>query len=322
MMEAIGGYFELADYEEGVFPHQDGVLLNTGRNALEYILRSIGDVRGVYLPYYTCEVVLEALKKLHIPLFFYHIDTRFEIKDKLDPQEGEYIIANNYYGIKDAYILQLADKYGDYLIVDCAQALFAKPIPGIKTFYSTRKYVGVADGGVAYLGNVPNGRVHVTETECTVDHDSHLYKRKQFGAEAGFADYQANEMKLDNQPIRWMSRMTKDILDHIDYETVVSRRRGNYNLLHEALEKKNILDLPDMGSFVCPMVYPFMARIDRNLRRELIDNRVFVAKYWPDILQLSSFDLEYDLATKSIPIPCDQRYGETEMKRIIEIIKY
>ena len=76
-MEAIGGYFELPDYEEGVFPHQDGILLNTGRNALEYILRSIGDAKRVYLPYYTCEVVLEPLKKLHIPWTFYHPRTIF-----------------------------------------------------------------------------------------------------------------------------------------------------------------------------------------------------------------------------------------------------
>ena len=34
-MKVIGGYFELADYEEGKgFPHKDGILLNTGRNAL------------------------------------------------------------------------------------------------------------------------------------------------------------------------------------------------------------------------------------------------------------------------------------------------
>ena len=45
-MQAIGGYFELADCEVSKgFPHQDGILLNTGRNALEYILRCIGDVK-------------------------------------------------------------------------------------------------------------------------------------------------------------------------------------------------------------------------------------------------------------------------------------
>ena len=218
-MKAIGGYFELAEYEEdGIFPHRDGILLNTGRNALEYILRSIGEVKHIFLPYYTCEVVLEPINKLHIPFTYYHINQQFEMVDDIQPKEGEYIIANNYFGIKDAYIQQLANRYGDHLIVDCAQALFAKLIPGIKAFYSARKYVGVADGGVAYLGNLPDDKVEVNEIERSDEHDSHLLKRKQFGAEAGFADYQANEKKLDNQPIRLMAINTKWILDHIDYD--------------------------------------------------------------------------------------------------------
>lgn len=320
-MEAIGGYFELADLvERGEFPHNDGVLLNTGRNALEYILRSIGKVKRVYLPYYTCEVVLEPLKKLNIPYTYYHINTSFEIADGLNPQKGEYIIANNYYGIKDAYIQKLADKYGDHLIVDCAQAFFANPMPGIKAFYSMRKYLGVADGGVAYLGNLPDDLVEVEEMENTDDHDSHLFKRKQFGAEAGFADYQANEKKLDNQTIRMMSFQTKWLLDHIDYEKVVARRRENFQYLQEVLCEMNELSFSDMDSFTCPMVYPFMMKNDRYLRNELISNKVFVARYWPNVKKQDGYETEYDLAMNVIPIPCDQRYGKEEMDRIVELI--
>jgi Predicted pyridoxal phosphate-dependent enzyme apparently involved in regulation of cell wall biogenesis len=322
MMGAVGGYFELADYEEGIFPYQNGILLNTGRNALEYILRCIDGIKGIYLPYYTCEVVLEPLKKLNIPWFFYHINARFEIDDEINLKEGEYIIVNNYYGIKDAYIRSIAEKYGDHIIVDCAQAFFAKPIPGIKAFYSMRKFVGVADGGVAFIGNIPVDRVKVTEIELTSDHDSHLLKRKNYGAEAGFADFQKNETKLDNQPIRWMSSTTKRILDHINYDIVVEKRRNNYSILSNALSMKNFLALPDIDSFVCPMVYPFVTHYDRNLRKELIENKVFVARYWPNVLQLSDYEMEYDLASRIVPLPCDQRYGEREMKRIIDIINY
>lgn len=320
-MNEIGGFFELADYEEGKgFPHQDGILLNTGRNALEYILRSMGEVKGIYLPYYTCEVVLEPLKKLDIPWVFYHIDTQFEMVEDIQPGEGEYVIANNYFGIKDAYILRLAEKYADHLIVDCAQALFAKPIPGIKTFYSTRKYVGVADGGIAYLGNRQDGKVDVSGTECSVEHDKHLYTRKQFGAEAGFAEYHENEMKLDNQPIRWMSETTKQILYHIDYDKVMANRRANFAFLHEVLEEKNCLRLPELNTFACPMVYPFVADSDRNLREELIREKVFVAKYWPNVLPSCNYETEYDLANRIVAIPCDQRYRMDDMNRIIGII--
>lgn len=319
-MKAIGGYFELAEYEKGKgFPHQEGILLNTGRNALEYILRCIGEVKRIYLPYYTCEVVLEPLRKLHIPWAYYHINTRFEIVEEIQPEKDEYIIANNYFGIKDAYILSLAEKYGDSLIVDCAQALFAKPLMGIKSFYSTRKYVGVADGGIAYLGNLENGKVEICGTEHTANHDKHLFTRKQFGAEVGFAEFQENEAKLDNQPIRWMSDTTKRILNHIDYEKVIAKRKINFTFLHENLKEDNFLQLPDIDSFVCPMVYPFMTRADRDLRTELINNKVFVAKYWPNVYQILNYKLEYDLANRLVAIPCDQRYGEIEMKKIIKI---
>lgn len=318
-MKAIGGYFELADYEEGRgFPHQNGILLNTGRNALEYILRSIGEVKGIYLPYYTCEVVLEPLKKLHIPWVFYHINANFEMVEDIQPKEGEYIIANNYFGIKDAYIQTLADKYGDHLIVDCAQAFFAKPIPGIKSFYSARKFVGVADGGVAY-GVDGKYSLLYDEDDSTL-HNSHLYIRKEQGAEAGFKDYQLNECKLDNQPIRLMCCNTRDILWHIDYDKVINWRRANFAYLHEALKEKNLLHLSELNTFSCPMVYPFMTSANRELRKELIDNKVFVAKYWPNVHQLGNYEMEYVLASRVVAIPCDQRYGEKEMFRIIQLI--
>ncbi len=321
-MKAIGGYFELADYEEGgLFPHQNGVLLNTGRNALEYIIRSIGIVKQIYLPYYTCEVVLEPIEKLRVPYTFYHINQQFEIVDDIQPKQGEYIIANNYFGIKDAYIQQLAERYGDHLIVDCAQAFFAKPIPGKKAFYSARKYVGVADGGVAYLGNLPTDSIELDEIEHSSEHDSHLLLRKQFGAEAGFVEYQANEKKLDNQPIRWMSTSTKRILDHIDYDKVIVRRQNNFQYLHDSLGEENRLSFPEMDSSLCPMVYPLMVSNGMLLREKLIENKVFVARYWSNVENKEGFETECDMAENIVPIPCDQRYGEIEMNRIINLIR-
>ena len=214
----------------------------------------------------------------------------------------------------------MAERYGDYLIVDCAQAFFAIPIPGIQCFYSTRKDVGVADGGVAYLGNLSDDKVEINEIERSDEHDSHLSKRKQFGAEAGIADYQANEKKLDNQPIRWMSVNTKWILDHIDYDKVIARRRDNFQYLHAALAAKNQLQLPGFDTFVCPMVYPFVMTTGNNLRKELIENKVFVAKYWQNVELVDDFEEECRLATNIIPLLIDQRYGKKEMDRIIYIL--
>ncbi len=319
-VKAIGGFFELADKdcECGRMP-VDGIALNTCRNALEYIILHLPDVRRIFVPYYTCDAVIEPLKRLPVEYEFYHINELLEIAEELTLEEGEYLIANNYFGIKDAYIEELAQTYCDRLIVDNAQALFVPVLSNIKAAYSTRKYVGVADGGFAV--GVPAIGVIDYEEDDSSEHDSHLYIRKERGAEAGFRDYQANECKLDNQPIRRMSPQTESILSQIDYDLVIEKRRQNYEHLHIALGEKNLLQLPSMDSFICPMVYPFMTD-DESLRRRLIQNKVFVARYWPNVLDWCEKDkLEYKLATLVIPLPVDQRYGYMEMNKIIEILK-
>lgn len=318
-MRAIGGYFELADREsESNYP-VDGVRLNTSRNALEYIIRSIPDMRHIYLPLYTCEAVVQPFKRLpNIEYSFYHINERFEIADDIRLQEGEYLIANNYFGIKDAYIAELAQKYGERLIVDNAQALFAPALSEIKTIYSARKFVGVADGGFAVGVNDLEALNY--EFDNASEHNSHLLIRKEQSAEAGFKDYQANECKLDNQPIRRMAPQTEDILRHIDYKNVIAKRRFNYEYLHKALREKNQLELPVNDSFACPMVYPFFG-CNENLRSRLIDNKIFVARYWPNVFDwCKESDIEYKFAKYILPLPCDQRYAEEEMERIISLI--
>lgn len=321
MNKAIGGYFELADREkDGNYP-VDGVRLNTSRNALEYIIRCLPDCKHVYLPYYTCVAVVEPFKRLpKIGFSFYYINNRFEIAEEINLQDGEYLIANNYFGLKDAYIAGLAKQFGDRLIVDNAQALFAPALPGIKAFYSARKYVGVADGGFAV--GVTDLDALICELDDASSHDSHLLIRKEQGAEAGFKYYLQNENKLDNQPIRRMAHQTQDILTHIDYDKVIAKRRANFEYLHKSLGSHTQLVLPELDTFACPMVYPFIGSVNVDLRRKLIENKIFVARYWPNVTDWAKpDDFEYCLTTRLIPLPIDQRYGKEDMDRIIDIIK-
>ena len=53
---------------------------------------------------------------------------------------------------------------------------------------------------------------------------------------------------------------------------------------------------------------------------KLIKDKIFVACYWPNVYQLDHNEIEYQLAERVIPIPCDQRYGEREMRKIVSEI--
>ena len=312
---AIGGYFslELPYHEEY---HKNAIRLNTGRNCLEYILRVRG-YKKVYVPYYTCEAVLEPINKLGIPYEFYHIDIHFEIRDRFTLKEGEALLYANYFGLKQRFVEQLAEKVGSQLIVDNTQAFYAKPIQGIDTFYTCRKFFGVADGAYLYTDKLLRDDF---EQDESYDRMAHLLKRIDLSAEQGFADFRKVDDGLDNQPIRKMSKLTQRIMQSIDYEAAAKKRRENFQILQEQLGEKNNLEIK-LDDEAVPMVYPFLVPI-KGMREKLIENKVFVARYWPNVLDWTTEkDIEYLLACQMQPLPIDQRYGEEEMKYIINKIQ-
>lgn len=323
MTDAIGGYFGMEELSGNFnsFIHEDGVLLNLGRNAFRYILLSIpNEIEKLYIPYYTCPVVWEHLF-FSGKVYFYRIDKNLEIAEDIELGVHDYIVANNYFGIKDQYIEQLSKKYGNHLIIDNAQAFFAPVIRDTYAFYSPRKFFGVPDGGVAYVANHLN-KVRCEEQDDSSDRWKHLQLRMEKGAEAGFATYQLNEAKLDKLPMKLMSDYTHEVLQGIDYAEAIEKRRTNYKILHEVLGDVNELPLPSEDSFACPMVYPFIPKGgNTKLRKQLQEQRIYTATYWPNLAKMNQDTFEGRLAEKIIPLPIDQRYKEEEMKRIIEIIK-
>ena len=315
-MEAIGGYFslELPKYEEY---HKDAIKLNTGRNCLEYILR-VRRYNKVYIPYYTCEVILDPFKKLNISYEFYHINLSLELAEDIYLKEGEALLYTNYYGLKQRYVEKMAERYGKRLIVDNTQAFFAKPIDGIDTFYTCRKFFGVSDGAYLYTDTKLEDDF---EPDKSYDRMIHLLKRIDLSAEEGYTDFRRVDDALDNQPIRRMSKLTHRLMQSIDYDYVAHVRRENYKQLHAALSATNKIDFSMDGDTV-PMIYPYFVSVI-ELREKLIDNKIFVACYWPNVLEWTKkSDIECLIAYQMQPLPIDQRYGKEDMERIIDIVKH
>lgn len=314
-MEGIGGYFSLELHQREEY-HKEAIRLNTGRNCLEYILRARG-YKKVYVPYYTCESVMEPINKLDIPYEFYHINIHFEIRDRFTLKDGEALLYTNYFGLKQRYVEQLADKVGSRLIVDDSQAFYAKPLTGIDTFYSCRKFFGVPDGAYLYCDKELDEEL---EQDYSYDRMTYLVKRIDLSAEEGYKDFRQVEDALDNLPIRKMSKLTQRLMQGIDYEAVAQRRRINYQMLHEALGKENNIEL-HLDDGAVPMVYPYLVP-KKGLREKLIENKIFVARYWPNVLEWAKpDDIDYLLAIQMQPMSIDQRYDEEVMNYIISIIK-
>lgn len=316
-MKAIGGYFELEINNNDTIYYDSAKKLNSGRNAFEYILLHYS-VKKIYVPYYSCDVILEPLKRQNISYEFYHIDEQF-YPININVDENEMLLYVNYFGIMDGALSKLKIKYSN-IIIDNSQAFYAKPIIGMPTFYSPRKFFGLPDGGLAAIQDT---KVVELEKDISLSRISHLIKRMEGTAESGFLDFQKNDAKLNNLPIRCMSEFTERILRGVDFEKVKLLRKQNFEAIHLRLKKWNQLtEFIDDSEFCAPMVYPFLRKNNNKLRDKLIENKIFVATYWPSVKKYTSTDdYEFYLTENIVAIPIDQRVTIKDINRIVEQVE-
>ena len=316
MKGAIGGYFGL-ELPRGEEYHKNAIRLNTGRNCLEYILRC-RKYRKVYVPFFTCGVVLEPFQKLGVDYEFYHINSQLALGEEITLTDDEALLYTNYFGLNQHYVAKLAKRYGKQLIIDNTQAFYAIPLKGIDSFNTCRKFFGVPDGAYLYTDALADFDI---EQDVSYDRMSFLVKRLDLGAEAGYADFREQSERLVGQSIKKMSNLTMRMLQGVNYEAVALQRSENYQYLHAHLAETNQLQLP-LTEDAVPMVYPYLTD-KKDLKKQLIEEKVFVATYWPNVLEwCGPMEWEHLLAERTAFIPIDQRYNIEDMKRIINIVKH
>jgi len=314
---AIGGYFEL-ELNQGQPYHKDKVALNSGRNALRYILQELRPLK-LLLPRYLCDAVMQPVQDLNIPYDFYTLNEQLDPVglDRFDADSA--VLYINYFGLKDRTVGSLAQSYKN-LIIDNTQAFFALTTDAAPTFYSARKFFGVPDG--AYVGGCVTGEDHL-EVDRSHERFAHLLKRVELGAEEGFIDYQENEAAIASLPLRRMSRLTSRILSSVNYVDVADRRRKNYTALHSLLVQYNRAQFLEMEDTCVPMVYPFLCEDSSTIKEALLRHKIFCAQLWPNVLKdlvNKQNSVEYQMAKNIIPLPVDQRYNEKDMRYVASVI--
>lgn len=315
-MKAIGGYFEL-ELRKGKEYHAGALALNTGRNAIEYVLKGRKYKRGL-VPAYSCDSILEPFKKLGIPFEFYNINKSMLPEIDLTKLESSVcVLVINYFGLLEHQIAELVKDQSN-IIIDNSQAFFSKPVVGKDTIYSPRKFFGVPDGAYLYT-DLPDSPE--LEQDYSWDRCEHLLRRIDCSPEDGYEAYRRNEKALCFQPIRSMSKLTRKLLHSIDYEGVRKIRVANFSLMHRKLEKTNLLT-PVINSMGIdgPMIYPYLSE-KQALRDYLLSRRTFVATYWIEVLKRCKItQFETDLVSHCLPLSIDQRYFSDELIDMIEYL--
>ena len=312
-MREIGGYIELDKYR-GTMLYDDAVLLNCGRNALAYLIKA-RNIKRIYLPYFLCDSVTDVCKRYGVTITYYHIGVDW-LPVHIDLKKDEWLYLVNYYGqLSNFTISNIVAKY-ENIILDNAQAYFQKPVDKVDTICTCRKFFGVPDGAVLYTSAVLNEPL-VQDT--SYDRMLFLLGRYEKTASEFYAQYVENNRLFSGEPIKEMSKLTRNLLSGLDYDFIRKRRTNNFRFLHDELGRFNklYLTIPE-GAFM----YPFYVENGYEIRKKLQEQKIYIPLLWPYVMEVcDKTAIEYDMAKNILPLPVDQRYTTIDMEILVNILR-
>jgi hypothetical protein len=310
----IGGYFEL-ELRAGQTPYPQAYPVNFGRAGLKLIVRQRAYKR-VWVPAYICSVVYDTLEKLDVETVSYALTPNLEPAHvpKLSDEDGFLYV--NYFGIKDKFCDELTGRVKN-LILDLTQAFFYEPPPNVDAFNSARKFVGVPDGGFVFGNFVPDLDLPRATSwqQC-----EHLLRRLDGDVSGGYEAFKANDAAMrDWSPMR-MSKVTERMLQAIDFEHLKKKRITNFTFLHKMLHTSNELSIEESDTSV-PFCYPYLVRNGFELKKRLINNKIFIPTYWADFEDENmKYRVECVLKKNLVCLPVDQRYSAKDMVHVVDTL--
>ncbi len=312
-VKEIGGYFELEHFS-GAEYHTNAIGVNSGRNALVYLLKARG-IKKLYIPAFLCDTVYKVCQREGYAYEFYSVDDAFmPIFDKqLTTDEWIYIV--NYYGqISNDTLKELKARYTN-VIFDNVQAFFQPALAGVDTIYSCRKFFGVPDGGYVSTDAVLSDPL---PPDTSSNRMKHILGRFEETGSAYYADFQSNDEGFYDLELRAMSSLTANLLRAIDYSVVACKRNENYATLAALLGNTNRLPLTTPNG---PYCYPYYCDNGLEIKKQLASQKLYIPTLWPNVFsEESATESEKRYAADILPLPCDQRYNTEDMQRLAEAI--
>ncbi|MEL4106479.1 hypothetical protein AAFA46_06540 [Oscillospiraceae bacterium WX1] len=320
-MKEYGSFLEL-DLKKGPeFYDGPGVKrLNTARCGIGYVLRLLG-LKKLRLPTYLCPKVRDYLLSQSIELSHYSLDDDLLpiLPEKISSDTAVLIV--NYFGLlPHDKIETLARRYQN-VIIDNAQAFYKKPAENAYSVYSPRKFFGVPDG--CYVVGEKAGQEDFS-IPCDFSADTSLFllKRIERGCQGSYPDRMMNETRLDGSGLSLMSRLTRALLQNVDYTAVKDRRVQNFRYAQSLFSQMNLFDLSrfPLEEDTVPMVYPLVLADDEILSH-FLENSVYLGRWWSALTSLvPQNSLEMTLSRYLLPLPIDQRMTPEDLDYIYRLI--
>lgn len=327
-----GGFFPLdlpfTKVEQNFFSlwginQHNSIFTHTARTCLYHLLATLNKSR-IWLPAYLCTELADAVSGVS-DVKFYPITSTLSPDIQFLRQHitaGDFALAVDYFGKNpDVEFINFVKKSPDITwIEDRAQAIYPGTAPwGDYVLYSPRKILGVPDGGILTSNTHPLPKVSHplfdsgTFLEAALLRYEDIEETENATWYAQFCDYENSLTALKNYP---MSRISRAILASTDPTAIMAKRKRNYHYLYERMSDLAVLG--DAGDFV-PLGFPIRVKNKRELLDRLHKNRIFASCHWNTLpVDDTEFAFEHQLSRQIITLPCDHRYEEKDLHKVVE----
>jgi dTDP-4-amino-4,6-dideoxygalactose transaminase len=118
-----------------------------------------------------------------------------------------------------------------------------------------------------------------------------------------------------------MSELSEAMLKHaMNWEDISVRRRKNYLHLQEKIGEFALIPLLDDATV--PLGFPVRVANRNSIREALFRAEIYPPVHWPiNECVPDEFTESHTLSREIMTLPCDQRYNEEDLDRMIEVFK-
>lgn len=310
-------------------------LFDSGRSALKAIPY---DAEGfILMPEFICESVINCFS--HEKIRFYKITEDMQIdfedlKKKLTP-DIKTIFVMHYFGtVQDSGVLKkirdIADENSILIIEDTTQSLFSSRLTiGDYAVASIRKWMPLPNGGILYSQNKNVSSLTEGLTKnCDNDRSYGMILKDLFLDDILDCNseyrgiFSSCEQKLDDSQIpHLISDFSSFIIECMDVEDIIMKRKRNYSFLKEKLKTLGMVPVCEIFESQCPFVFPLRVLNRDAFRKYLQENKVYCAVHWPfDNICPDERRMGKRNSETLISLPIDQRYGIHEMEYLFDVI--
>ncbi|TWT03728.1 hypothetical protein [Planomicrobium sp. CPCC 101079] len=350
----IGGEFEmrLADVERKKTLDLNSLFFSSGQAAIKTTLTFLlkeKKIDSFLLPNYLCGSIYEPFSELNLKVEFYEVtkDLRIDLDDlkkKLRRSQAIYLV--DFFNVREpASTIEFlrSIKNEKVIIEDRTHTIFNEETGlGHYELASLRKWMGVPSGAVLRVED-ENERAELEK--LMVPFNSYpLIEKRLYGfilKEKYLQDpsneslkeiylnlFKETEEIVSDQIIQLESidALSKIIIETYDAAEMRKKRRDNYNFLYQSLSAvfgpSNIVS-GKLTPADTPIGFVIFVQNRDRLKKELIKNKIYPPIHWPVPNVIRGLKMENPLIifSKILTIPCDQRYSEKDMERIVEVIK-